>query len=244
MFEIEACHLRCFLKTVKIQGHFFLSTYQNGGEKRMTESDAQDRKTWDAYYNEEDYFFGTAPIAWLTSKAAWLKPGMRVLLPADGEGRNSVWCAERGLVVDAFDISPLAEQKAKKLAEKRGVEMNYVISSFDEWDWQVAAYDAIILVFLNCAPPDVRSRLFARSIDALKPGGIVLLTGYSGRQLEYGTGGPSNAEQLYTEAMLRDAFSTLDILEMIDLDVRLDAGPGHQGLSSVIEMVAKKPSPI
>ncbi|MDL2284065.1 class I SAM-dependent methyltransferase [Oxalobacter sp. OttesenSCG-928-P03] len=207
----------------------------------MTGSEAQERKTWDTYYGEEDYFFGTGPNTWLASKAEWLKPGMRVLLPADGEGRNSVWCAERGLVADAFDISPIAAKKAEKLAEKRGVQVNYAISSLDAWDWQIASHDAVILVFLNCAAPDMRSRLFARSIDALKPGGILLLTGYSERQLEYGTGGPSDARQLYSEAMLREAFNTLDILEIVDSDIALDAGPGHQGLSSVIGMVAKKP---
>lgn len=207
----------------------------------MTGSECQDQEIWDTHYGEDVYFFGTGPNAWLASKAQWLKPGMRILLPADGEGRNSVWCAEKGLVPDAFDLSPVAVQKAHRLAEKKGVQVNYVIASFDTWDWQVAAYDAVILVFLNCAPPDMRNRLFKRSINALKPGGILLLTGYSGRQHLYGTGGPSDAKQLYTEAMLRDAFAALDILELVDSDITLNAGPAHQGLSSVIGMIAKKP---
>lgn len=207
----------------------------------MKGSEAQEQKTWDTCYGDDDYFFGTGPNDWLASKAEWLKPGMRVLLPADGEGRNSVWCAEKGLVADAFDLSPVAVQKANKLAEKRGVQVNYVLASFDSWDWQVAAYDVVILVFLNCATPEVRSRLFARSINALKPGGILLLTGYSGRQLKYGTGGPSDYRQLYTEAMLREAFGELDIVDLVDADVTLNSGPAHQGLSSVIGMVAKKP---
>lgn len=207
----------------------------------MTEPEAQNRKIWDTYYSEEEYFFGTSPNAWLASKSELLRQGMRVLLPADGEGRNSVWCAERGLVAEAFDLSPIAAKKAKELAKKKGVQVNYAVASLDSWNWQVAAYDAVILVFLNCATPNMRSRLFARSIDALKPGGLLLLTGYGERQLEYGTGGPSVAEQLYTEAMLRDAFSTLDILELVDSDVTLEAGSAHQGLSSVIGMVAKKP---
>lgn len=207
----------------------------------MTGSEVQDRQIWDTHYGDEVYFFGTGPNDWLASKAEWLKPGMRVLLPADGEGRNSVWCAENGLFPDAFDLSPVAVQKAHRLAEQKSVKLNYVTASFDTWDWQVAAYDAVILVFLNCAVPDMRERLFARSIDALKPGGILLLTGYSSRQLAYGTGGPSDAAQLYTEAMLRDAFGALDILELVDADITLNAGPAHQGLSSVIGMIAKKP---
>ena len=77
---------------------------------------ANPRETWDARFSTEDYIFGTEPNAWLAQHANLLRPGMRVLAVADGEGRNSVWMAKQGLQVDAFDISPIGIDKAKKLA--------------------------------------------------------------------------------------------------------------------------------
>ena len=38
----------------------------------------------------------------------------------------------------------------------------------------------------------------------LRPGGLILIQGYGPKQLEYGTGGPKVAENLYTEALMRD----------------------------------------
>jgi cyclopropane fatty-acyl-phospholipid synthase-like methyltransferase len=206
----------------------------------MTDPQTQNQRIWDARYDSADYLYGVSPSAWLASKAGYLHAGMRVLLPADGEGRNSVWCGEKGVVADAFDLSPVAVAKAKKLAAQRGVTVNHAISSLEAWDWQPEIYDAVILVFMNFATPNMQSRLFARSIKALKPGGILLLEGYSVRQLEYGTGGPTVREQLYTEAMLRESFASLEILEIADYDDTLHEGQGHNGLSAVIGMVAKK----
>lgn len=207
----------------------------------MTTPKEKNRQMWDARYGQDGYFYGTAPNAWLVSKAAFLQPGMRVLVPADGEGRNSVWCAQRGMMVEAFDLSPVAAEKAKKLAAEKAVNVDYTVASLDSREWLPDRYDAVILVFVNFATPNMRSRLFADCIRTLKPGGILLLQGYSTRQLLYGTGGPPVKEQLYTEAMLKDAFSGMAILEMADYDATLDEGQGHSGLSALIGMVAKKP---
>ncbi|MDL2284804.1 class I SAM-dependent methyltransferase [Oxalobacter sp. OttesenSCG-928-P03] len=207
----------------------------------MTAAKDKNRQIWDARYGQPGYFYGTAPNAWLASKEGYLKAGMRVLLPADGEGRNSVWCAERGMAVDAFELSAVAVEKAKQLAAKRGVSVNHAVADIGGWDWQPEVYDAVILVFMNFATPNMRRRLFADCIKTLRPGGILLLQGYSVRQLEYGTGGPSVPEQLYTEEMLANAFAALDILEMTVYDTELSEGQGHNGMSAVISMVARKP---
>ncbi|HSA89780.1 MAG TPA: SAM-dependent methyltransferase [Burkholderiales bacterium] len=57
---------------------------------------------WNERYGGDEYLFGTAPNAFLASHASLLKPGQRALCIADGEGRNSVWLAEQGLVVAIF----------------------------------------------------------------------------------------------------------------------------------------------
>ena len=60
---------------------------------------------WNKRFDRTEYIFGKAPNEYLASKAGLLSPGKRALLVADGEGRNSVWCAQQGLAVDAFDLS-------------------------------------------------------------------------------------------------------------------------------------------
>ena len=77
-------------------------------------------------------------------------------------------------------------------------------------------------------------------IDSLRPGGTLLLQGYTPRQLEYRTGGPPVLSHLYTEAMLREAFAELDIVELRDYEAEVQEGSGHSGRSALIGLVARK----
>lgn len=199
------------------------------------------RETWDARFSADDYIFGTAPNAWLARHAELLKPGMRILAVADGEGRNSVWLAERGLTVDAFDISPVGVAKARKLAAEAGVQVNYSVSSVEEFGWKVGHYDAVVAIFIQFADPDTRAALFKRMKSALKPDGLLMLQGYTPKQLDYKTGGPPNADHLYTETLLKEAFSDLDIVELIAYEEVLREGTQHSGQSALVGMVARKP---
>ena len=74
-----------------------------------------------------------------------------------------------------------------------------------------------------------------------RPGGYILLQGYTPKQLEYGTGGPSAIENLYTEDMLRSAFADWDIEELVEYEDTIAEGTGHVGRSALIGMVARKP---
>jgi len=77
---------------------------------------------------------------------------------------------------------------------------------------------------------------------ALKPGGLLLLQGYRPEQLAYGTGGPPIAENLYTEDLLHEAFSGLEILELRSHDSPIHEGQGHDGMSALIDLVARRPA--
>lgn len=59
---------------------------------------------WDARFSTPDCVFGTEPAHGLAAHASQGQAGDHVLCVADGEGRNSVWLARRGLRVDAFGI--------------------------------------------------------------------------------------------------------------------------------------------
>ena len=149
-----------------------------------------DASTWNKRFEGEDYVFGTEPNAYLREHAAQWRPGSRLLCVADGEGRNSVWLAAQGMLVDAFDISEVGVTKARKLAATSGVSVEYSVADCDSWSWPTETYDGVAAIFVQFADPTMRERLFANIIRSLKVGGILVLQGYSPKQLEYKTGGP------------------------------------------------------
>ena len=201
---------------------------------------SEELERWNQRYGEAEYIFGTAPNAFLAAQAALLKPGQRALCVADGEGRNSVWLAEQGLEVVAFDFSPVALGKARRLAASRGVRVRYELATVYDWPWPQAVFDVVAAIFVQFADPPMREFLFERMIAALKPGGLALVEGYTPAQLKYGTGGPKQVDQLYTEELLREAFGALEILQLTAYEAELDEGSRHRGMSAVIDLVARR----
>lgn len=196
---------------------------------------------WDARYSREDYLFGEEPARFLVGCERYLKPGSEALLVADGEGRNSVYVASKGPRVRAFDASPVAVEKARRLAAARGVAVDYAVADLDGWDWRPGAYDLVVAIFIQFLGPGDMVRAFARMTDTLRPGGRILLHGYRPEQLAYKTGGPPVAENMYTEESLRRAFADLEIERLESYDAELREGTGHVGMSALIDLVARKP---
>jgi SAM-dependent methyltransferase len=184
--------------------------------------------------------FGCEPNGWLREHAHVWSPGEHVLCVADGEGRNSVWLAEQGLAVDAFDIAETGVAKARELAAQRSVAANFTVADCDAYAWPNANLDGVAAIFVQFADPYLRTRLFNNMVRALKPGGWLVLQGYTPRQLEYRTGGPPVASHLYTETLLREAFADLDIVTLREYEAELAEGSGHHGLSALIGMVARR----
>ena len=196
--------------------------------------------TWNRRFAADGFLFGTAPNAWLTEHAGVWRAGQRVLCVADGEGRNSVWLAGRELQVDAFDIAEVGVEKARQFAASQGVAVNFAVADCDSYSWPEAGFDGVAAIFVQFADPPMRERLFARIVTSLRPGGTLILQGYTPRQLEYRTGGPPFASHLYTEPMLREAFAALDIVELREYEADLAEGSGHHGRSALIGLVARR----
>ncbi|MFT7400774.1 MAG: SAM-dependent methyltransferase [Hydrogenophaga sp.] len=197
-------------------------------------------QTWNQRFAAPGFLFGAEPNGWLREHACVWSPGERVLCVADGEGRNSVWLAEQGLTVEAFDIAETGVAKARALAAQRGVAVSFAVADCDDYAWPEAACDGVAAIFVQFADPDLRERLFARMVRALKPGGRLVLQGYTPRQLEYRTGGPPLASHLYTPTLLRDAFNGLDIEHLREYEADLSEGSGHSGRSALIGLVARR----
>ena len=197
---------------------------------------------WDERYAVEGYVFGTAPNVFLASQAARLHAGQSALAVADGEGRNGVWLAQQGLQVLSVDSSGVAQAKARKLADERGVTLQFETADMLAWDWGDARFDVIVAIFIQFADPAGRACQFEGIRRALRPGGLLLLQGYTPRQLEYKTGGPSALENLYTEPMLREWFGDWDIQHLCEHDEIINEGSHHSGMSALIDLVAYKPA--
>jgi SAM-dependent methyltransferase len=197
--------------------------------------------TWNRRFQGPDYHFGTEPNVWLREHSGVLAPASRVLCVADGEGRNSVWLAQQGHHVQAFDIAPSGVDKARALATARGVTVHHEVADCDGFAWPQGQVDAVVAIFVQFADPALRTRLFAHMVASLKPGGVLLLLGYTPKQLDYRTGGPSVLSHLYTASMLREAFNGLDILALDEFEADVQEGAGHSGRSAMVGLVARRP---
>lgn len=207
----------------------------------MSHADAQD--FWSDKYRAvgESYLFGTAPNRFLAAQAGLLRAGQRALSVADGEGRNAVWLAEQGLDVTATELSPVALDKAEALAAARGVRVDFALADALNWTYPDEAFDLVVAIFIQFAAPDERARLFENLKRTLRPGGRIVLQGYTPKQLDYRTGGPSAVDNLYTAAMLRETFGDFDIERLDEYEDVLDEGSAHRGQSALVGMVARKP---
>ena len=195
---------------------------------------------WDERYASGEYFFGTRPNAFMVSQHHLLKPGMNCLAVADGEGRNGVWLVQQGLTVLSVDSSAVAASKAATLAQQKGVKLDFEVADMLTWTWGENRFDLVVAIFIQFASPEQRSGLFANIKKCLKPGGLLLLEGYTPRQLEYGTGGPPVAENMYTEPLLRKEFSDMEIVHLKAYDNEINEGSGHKGMSALIDLVVRK----
>jgi SAM-dependent methyltransferase len=199
-----------------------------------------DLARWESRFAEPGYLFGTAPNAFLRAQAHRLKAGWRALAVADGEGRNGVWLAEQGLDVLSIDFSPKALAKAQALAAQRGVRLRTEQADLAAWRWPSEEFDVVAAIFIKFADPALRAKIFAGLKRALKPGGLLLMQGYRPEQLAYATGGPPHAENMYTRALLEEAFADFACIEISEHDSVIEEGTGHVGMSALIDLVGRK----
>jgi len=195
---------------------------------------------WNERFAQPGYLFGTEPAQFLRDHSQYLTSGGRALAVADGEGRNSVFLAAQGLEVTAMDGSSVAVDKARTLADERGVKVGFNVADIMEWDWQGEAYDLVVAIFIQFSAPQERDKVFAGFKKTLKKGGTLMLHGYTVEQLEHGTGGPPCAENLYTLEMLKEAFSDMEILHLNAYEREVDEGSAHCGRSALIDLIARK----
>lgn len=197
---------------------------------------------WENRFATPEYIFGQEPSVFLAEHAHLLTQGATALAVADGEGRNSVFMAQQGMTVTALEYAPSAISKAKALANRHDVADRITFLQVDvtKHDWP-KVYDLVAGIFIQFVGPEERKRLFDAMKTSVAPGGLMLLHGYTPKQVEYGTGGPPTPANMYTEAMLREAFATWDIIRCAEYEREIQEGTGHCGQSALIDLIARKP---
>ena len=193
---------------------------------------------WNERYSTPDYAYGTEPNDFLASVAAHIPPG-RVLSIGDGEGRNGVHLATLGYAVTSVDASTVGLAKAQRLAATRGVQITTVAADLADFVIAPDSWQGIVSIFCHLPPP-LRQRVHEQAARGLAPGGLFVLESYSLRQLGRGTGGPSSAELLPTLDALRAELAGLELLHAIEIEREVHEGEFHQGLSAVVQIIARK----
>lgn len=197
------------------------------------------KEFWDKRYAEKEMAYGKEPNVFFASQIVKLKVG-KILLPAEGEGRNAIHSAKLGWQVSAFDISNEGKQKAKKLALNNKVNIDYFVGGFDKINYTKESFDCIALIYAHF-PPHLRSEYHQILDSYLKKEGIIILEGFGKKQMEHPkSGGPKNEDMLFSIEEIKKDFSNYEIIDLSEKDITLDEGQYHKGKSSVIRFVGKK----
>ncbi len=193
---------------------------------------------WNERFGTKEYAYGEAPNNFVVEELKKLTPG-KILFPAEGEGRNAVYAATQGWKVTAFDPSIEGKKKSELLAAKHRVKIDYQIADYENIEFAKESFDCMVLVFAHMSP-EKRNEYHKKLMTFLKPGGILILEGFSKEQINKNTGGPQNIDMLFSKEELQTDFSNFSDLNIIETETKLDEGPFHQGKASVIRVVGSK----
>jgi SAM-dependent methyltransferase len=195
------------------------------------------QKFWNRRFAEASPAYGEAPNAFVQEQAWRLPAGARVLLPGDGQGRNSVWLAQQGFAVTCVDWSETGLARALELAARHAVLIEPVYADLTTWLWPEREFDAVVAVHLHL-PPAARRQVHQAMLRALKPGGVLILEAFDVEQINYSSGGPNRLDMLYSAEMLEEDFVAAEMLLLERAQVVLDEGVYHHGVAEVVRMVA------
>ena len=194
---------------------------------------------WDERYNTSEYVYGVEPNDFLASVIAEIPRG-RTLCLAEGEGRNAVFLAEHGHDVVAVDASAVGLEKARKLAKARGVVIETQVADLADFAIEPDSWDAVVSIFAH-VPPAVRKPLHRKIVQALRPGGMLVLEAYTPEQIKLGTGGPPVAEMTMSLDDLRAEFEGLVFTRAKELQRDVIEGKYHTGRGAVVQLIAFRP---
>ena len=197
------------------------------------------RQFWDNRYAETNWAYGCEPNDFLRDQALHLQAGEALCL-AEGQGRNAVHLATLGHRVTAQDLSLVDLERAEQLAQQRGVTINCLCCDLNDLHLETQSTDLAVAIWMHL-PPQLRARVHADAVRAIRPGGHLILEAYTPRQLAFGTGGPPSLELLVEPDQLRHELEGLEWLVLREQERWIEEGPYHRGQSAVVQAVGRKP---
>jgi 2-polyprenyl-3-methyl-5-hydroxy-6-metoxy-1,4-benzoquinol methylase len=193
---------------------------------------------WDERYSQEHYAYGKEPNDFFRETIDSMIAG-KILIPAAGEGRDVIFAAQKGWMVDAFDISKAGLNKAMKLAREKGVKINYEIDNILFFQPKMDFYNLAAVIFLHL-PRQQRRILSTKLWDSLRPGGKIIMEVFSKNQADYGTGGPKDLNLLYSEDDILSDFPCFKPELLQTMERNISEGTLHKGKASVIRFIGVK----
>jgi SAM-dependent methyltransferase len=194
---------------------------------------------WNERYSSEEYVYGENPNHFLKEQLEKITVPGKLLLPGEGEGRNAVYAAKLGWEVDAYDQSTEGRLKAIKLADKNYVKINYQIADLLEFTPSKDRYDVIVIIYVHLNTK-LRKSFNKKIIDALKPGGKLIMELFSKDQLGKTSGGPQDLEMLYSLDEIKKDFSSLKSIILKEETINIEEGEKHSGEANVVRFVGEK----
>jgi len=195
---------------------------------------------WNPKFAAADYVYGTEPNDFLRQHSHLLPAGGAVLSLGEGEGRNAVYLASQGLVVTALDAASAGLIKVAQLAERRAVSVTTLQADLEDYRVEPGRWQGIVSVFCHL-PTALRARVMRDVVGGLAPGGVLLLEGYTPRQLAFGTGGPKDVDLLLEPDEVREELAGLELLQFAEVQRSVQEGRLHTGMAAVLQVVARKP---
>jgi len=187
---------------------------------------------WEERFAQEGYLFGTEPVPFLLKHDKHFAKGQSVLSIAEGEGRNGVHLAKKGLSVTGVEFAPSAVAKANKLATLNKVDVAFVQSDLFEWSWPYNAFDITLGLFFQFVGPVERDILWRKMLDATSPGGLIAIHGYTPKPY---------VENMYTKESFNSVFYDCDTLVSEEYEAEQKSGSAHVGMSALVDFIARKP---
>ena len=195
---------------------------------------------WNKRYQTDDYLFGVDPNDFIRAVTPDPQQGANAFCPADGEGRNGVFLAQKGYNVTSVDVSNLAVDKANALADANGVSVSTHVGDIMTFPCPIDHYDLVVVCFMHFLPED-HDAFMAILKNTLKPGGVFIMEGYTTDQLPLTSGGPKNPDMLYSRDQIAQNFSDFNIHLIQETRRHLAEGNRHQGEAATLQLLAQKP---
>lgn len=197
---------------------------------------------WNERYQTEEFVYGKSPNDFLAFAIEQIKRRGTLLSLGEGEGRNAIFLAKHDFSVTALDLSDVGLSKAKKLAQEAGVAIETIVADLSDYTIPRESYDVIVSIFCHL-PSELQKRVNANIVNALKPGGFLILEGFSKDQLAFNSGGPRTPEMLLSLETVQEELQGLEFVISRQLERELSEGPLHSGRCSVVQILATKIAP-